>query len=60
VWEVADIDQTREWLTQSGYRIIYEYDSSQGNELEQATKVHQLVLDRDQWFGFNVTLMQRG
>ncbi|HEY3844962.1 MAG TPA: VOC family protein [Acidimicrobiales bacterium] len=60
VWEVADIDRTREWLTQSGYRIIYEYDSSQGNELEQATKVHQLVLDRDQWFGFNVTLMQRG
>ena len=26
VWEVEDIDQTREWLSQSGYRIFYEYD----------------------------------
>jgi catechol 2,3-dioxygenase-like lactoylglutathione lyase family enzyme len=60
VWEVADIDQTREWLSNSGYRIFYEYDSSQGNEFERATNVHQLVLDPDQWFGFSVTLMQRG
>ena len=59
VWEVADIDQTREWLRHNGYQIIYEYDSSQGNESEQATRVFQLVLDPDQWFGFNVTLMQR-
>jgi hypothetical protein len=60
VWEVADIDQTREWLSHNGYRIFYEYDSSQGNEFEQATNVHQLVLDPDQWFGFSVTLMHRG
>jgi len=60
VWEVTDVDQAREWLTANGYRISYEYDSSQGSEFEQASNVHQLVLDRDQWFGFNVTLMQRG
>jgi hypothetical protein len=60
VWEVADIEQTREWLSRNGYRIFYEYDSSQGNEFERATNVHQLVLDPDQWFGFSVTLMQRG
>ncbi len=60
VWEIADVGQAREWLTAHGYRISYEYDSSQGNEFELATHVHQLVLDRDQWFGFNVTLMLRG
>jgi hypothetical protein len=60
VWEVADIEQTREWLDHNGYRIFYEYDSSQGSEFERATKVHQLVLDPKQWFGFSVTLMQRG
>jgi hypothetical protein len=60
VWEVADIEQTREWLGRNGYRIFYEYDSSQGSEFERATKVHQLVLDPKQWFGFSVTLMQRG
>lgn len=60
VWEVADIDQTWEWLSHNGYRIFYEYDSTQGNDFERAPNVHQLVLDPDQWFGFNVTLMQRG
>jgi hypothetical protein len=60
VWEVTDIKQVRDWLNHNGYRISHEYDSSQGNESERATRVHQLVLDRDQWFGFNVTLMKRG
>ncbi len=60
VWEVVDIGKTREWLSNNGYRIFYEYDSSKGNEFERATKVHQLVLDPNQWFGFSVTLMQRG
>jgi hypothetical protein len=59
VWEVADIDQARAWLTDRGYRIRYEYDSRQGNADEQASAVHQLILEPDQWFGFNVTLMQR-
>jgi hypothetical protein len=60
VWGVADVNQAREWLISHGFRITHEYDSSRGSESEQATKVHQLILDRDQWFGFNVTLMQRG
>lgn len=59
VWEVADIDAARTWLTERGYRIIFEYDSSQGNAAEAATGVHQLVLDPAQWFGFAVTLMRR-
>ena len=59
VWEVDDIDQTRTWLEQHGYRISYEYDSRKGNASEQAAAVHQLVLDPDQWFGFGVTLMRR-
>ena len=60
VWEVTEIDQAREWLSRNGYRIVYEYDSSKGNEFERASKVHQLVLDPSQWFGFSVTLMRRG
>jgi Glyoxalase/Bleomycin resistance protein/Dioxygenase superfamily len=60
VWEVSDMDQTRRWLSHNGYRIFYEYDSSKGNEFERASKVHQLILDPSQWFGFSVTLMQRG
>jgi hypothetical protein len=59
VWEIADADGARTWLTEQGYRIVYEYDSSQGNDVEQGMGVHQLVLDPQQWFGFNVTLMQR-
>lgn len=59
VWEVADIDEARDWVTSHGYRIRFEYDSSQGNEAEAASGVRQLVLDPGQWFGFSVTLMQR-
>jgi hypothetical protein len=59
VWEVADIEAAREWVVERGYRITYEYDSSKGTDAEQAAAVYQLVLDRDQWFGFTVTLMQR-
>jgi hypothetical protein len=59
VWEVADIEETRRWLQDHDYRIHFEYDSRTGNEQERAHAVHQLVLDPQQWFGFNVTLMQR-
>jgi hypothetical protein len=59
VWEVADVDEARTWLTENGYTIIYEYDSRKGNADEQAHAVHQLILDPAQWFGFNVTLMRR-
>jgi catechol 2,3-dioxygenase-like lactoylglutathione lyase family enzyme len=59
VWEVEDIDTTRAWLQANDYRIHFEYDSREGNAAEQASAVHQLVLDPTQWFGFHVTLMKR-
>ena len=59
VWEVADIDEARAWLTERGLRIRFEYDSSQGNADERRSRVYQLVLDPEQWFGFSVTLMHR-
>ena len=59
VWEVDDIDAAREWLTERGFDVSFEYDSRQGNEDERAAAVQQLVLDPDQWFGFSVTLMYR-
>jgi hypothetical protein len=59
VWEVADIEEARAWLAERDLRIRFEYDSSQGNADERKSDVHQLVLDPDQWFGFNVTLMRR-
>ena len=59
VWEVADIDEARAWLAERSLRIRFEYDSSQGNADERRTHVYQLVLDPEQWFGFNVTLMRR-
>jgi hypothetical protein len=59
VWEIDDIDAARSWLGERGFRIRFEYDSSQGNPSEAASGVYQLVLDPDQWFGFSVTLMRR-
>lgn len=59
VWEIDDVDSAREWLTERGFRIKYEYDSSAGNASEQASHVYQLCLDPTQWFGFTVTLMRR-
>ena len=59
VWEIEDANAAREWLLARGYRIFFEYDSSQGNAAEAHTPVHQLVLDPEQWFGFLVTLMER-
>jgi hypothetical protein len=59
VWEIADVDAARAWLTERGFRIIFEYDSSKGTAAERASHVFQLVLDPEQWFGFSVTLMQR-
>ena len=60
VWEVDDVDVARGWLAERGFRITYEYDSTKGNAAEAAAAVRQLILDPDQWFGFTVTLMQRG
>jgi Glyoxalase/Bleomycin resistance protein/Dioxygenase superfamily len=60
VWEVEDLDQARDWLGERGMRVAYEYDSHVGNEQERQLRVRQLILDKDQWFGFTVTLMERG
>jgi hypothetical protein len=60
VWEIDDVDGARAWLTEHGFRVVYEYDSTQGNAAEASQAVRQLVLDPEQWFGFTVTLMQRG
>jgi hypothetical protein len=59
VWEVDDIDAARAWLNDRNLRIRFEYDSSQGNQDERRSHVHQLVLDPEQWFGFSITLMRR-
>ena len=59
VWEITDVERVRVWLDEHGYRVVFEYDSRKGNPDEQASAVHQLVLDPAQWFGFNVTLMRR-
>ena len=59
VWEVEDLDAARDWLQARNLRVAYEYDSRDGNEQERAAGVRQLILDKDQWFGFTVTLMQR-
>jgi hypothetical protein len=60
VWEIEDVDVARAWLAERGFRITYEYDSTRGSAAEAAHAVYQLVLDPAQWFGFTVTLMQRG
>lgn len=59
VWEIEDFEQARAWLREHDYRVMFEYDSTQGNEAEASTPVRQLVLDPQQWFGFLVTLMER-
>ncbi|MDA8044490.1 MAG: hypothetical protein M0Z30_04515 [Actinomycetota bacterium] len=59
VWEVEDLDQARSWLGEKGLRVAYEYDSRTGNDEERHLAVRQLILDKEQWFGFTVTLMER-
>lgn len=59
VWEIGDFAGARTWLGENGYRISFEYDSTQGSAAEASTAVRQLVLDPEQWFGFHVTLMER-
>ena len=58
VGEVDDIEAAREWHTERGFDIYFEYDSRTGNPEEQARGVRQLVLVPEQWFGFSVTFMQ--
>ena len=60
VWEIESFEDARRWLIENGYRISFEYDSTTGGAKEASTPVRQLVLDPEQWFGFHVTLMERG
>ena len=60
VFEIEDFEAARSWLGANGYRIFFEYDSTKGGAAEAGTPVRQLVLDPEQWFGFHVTLMERG
>jgi hypothetical protein len=58
VWEIEDADRARSWLEAHGYRIRFEYDN-ETDASRSEVRVHQLILDPEQWFGFSVTLMQR-
>ncbi|SEP19384.1 nuclear transport factor 2 family protein [Trujillonella endophytica] len=58
VFRIRDVEAARGWLESRGFRIRYEYDSRQGSADEVEMSVHQLHLDPEQWFGFNVTLMR--
>lgn len=60
VFEIEDFAEAKAWLLANDYRIFFEYDSTQGNEQEARLAIRQLVLDPEQWFGFHVTLMERG
>ena len=60
VWEIESFDDAKAWLLENDYRIFFEYDSTKGNAKEASIPVRQLVLDPEQWFGFSVTLMERG
>ena len=51
MWEVDDIDSAASGRTSNGLAIAYEYESEEG--------IRQIIFDRDEWFGFTVTFMQR-
>ncbi|HWD52664.1 MAG TPA: hypothetical protein VG412_09700 [Acidimicrobiales bacterium] len=51
VWEVANIDEARDYVVAKGYRIKFEYHEG---------GVSQIILDPDQFFGYLITFMQRG
>jgi catechol 2,3-dioxygenase-like lactoylglutathione lyase family enzyme len=50
VWEVASIDEAREYVLGRGHRIHFEYDEP---------GIKQIVLDPDEWYGFLITFIER-
>jgi hypothetical protein len=46
VWEVASIDEAREYILGRGHRIRFEY---------QEEGVKQIILDPDEWYGYLIT-----
>jgi hypothetical protein len=50
VWEVDDIDGTREYVVSKGYRIHFEYEEP---------GIKQIILDPSQFYGYLITFIQR-
>jgi hypothetical protein len=50
VWEVASIDEAREYVLGRGHRIHYEYEEE---------GIRQIVLDPDEWYGYLITFIER-
>jgi hypothetical protein len=50
VWEVASIDEAREYVLGRGHRIHFEYEEE---------GIRQIVLDPDEWYGYLITFIER-
>jgi hypothetical protein len=50
VWEVASIDEAREYVLGRGHRIHYEF---------QEDGIKQIVLDPEEWYGYFITFVER-
>jgi catechol 2,3-dioxygenase-like lactoylglutathione lyase family enzyme len=50
VWEVANIDEARDYVLGRGHRIQFEY---------QEDGVKQIILDPDEWYGYLITFIER-
>jgi hypothetical protein len=50
VWEVASIDEAREYVLDRGHRIHFEY---------QEDGIKQIILDPDEWYGYLITFIER-
>ena len=50
VWEVASIDEARDYVLGRGHRIYFEF---------QEEGVKQIVLDPKEWYGYFITFVER-
>jgi catechol 2,3-dioxygenase-like lactoylglutathione lyase family enzyme len=50
VWEVASIDEARDYVLDRGHRIHFEY---------QEDGMKQIILDPDEWYGYLITFIER-
>jgi hypothetical protein len=50
VWEVASIEEAREYVVGRGHRIHFEYEEA---------GIKQIVLDPDEWYGYLITFIER-
>ncbi len=49
VWEVASIDEARQYVLDRGHRIHFEY---------QEEGIKQIVLDPEEWYGYLITFIE--